>query len=70
MLACSCGHHRLATEGLAQGMDLKRISALLRHSSVSVTADIYAHSRISGRRADLGQILGGTSYVSSYDKAK
>jgi hypothetical protein len=51
-------------------MDLKRISALLRHSSVSVTADIYAHSRISGRRADLGQILGGTSYVSSYDKAK
>lgn len=35
--------HACATLLLAQGEDLKMISEILGHSSISVTADIYAH---------------------------
>jgi len=35
--------HSIATVLLAAGVDLKIVSELLGHSSVAITADIYAH---------------------------
>jgi integrase len=34
--------HGAATLGFAAGLDIKVVSAMLRHSSVSITADLYA----------------------------
>ncbi len=42
--------HTFATRGLASGMDIKTLSELMGHSSVSVTLDIYAHSQMEHKR--------------------
>lgn len=43
--------HSAASLLLAQGVDMKQISELLGHSSIRVTADIYAHMQDAGKSA-------------------
>jgi integrase len=50
------GRHTYASSLLAAGVELKTISALLGHSSIAVTADIYSHLQPDARRDAIGAL--------------
>ena len=56
--------HSAASVLIAQGVPLKMVSEMLGHSSINVTADVYAHVLVSARddvAAAMERALGGVS---------
>jgi len=55
--------HTFATRGLEKGIELKVMQELLGHSSIKMTADIYAHLDFSAKHATAGAMswIGETS---------
>ena len=50
--------HYIATEGLAQGVDIAVLSKMLRHANISTTSNLYAHLRKNTQEAALMLIVG------------
>jgi integrase len=51
---------------LAQGLDLKVIREILGHSTITITADLYAHVMMGAKRqaaAQMDAMLGGNDDV-------
>ncbi len=49
--------HSLATWLVSEGVDVKTVSSMLRHSSVRTTLNIYSHAVDSNKLAAQGQFL-------------
>jgi site-specific recombinase XerD len=50
--------HSFATYLLQQKVDIKTVSALLGHSKVATTFDIYIHPSIESKRRAVGTLIG------------
>lgn len=60
--------HTFATRGLELGIDIKTLSELLGHSSVSITLNIYAHSLLEQKKAAIEKF--NTMHIASAELSK